>query len=277
MQHQILNIHSHPLTSYFLHNAFYLQSNHQAEEYFINPKGTVGINIILEGECTYIYDNHILTLPPVWVFGLIDKPLRSKISANYKAVGFRFKPEFFQMILKGKIPELKNQVIFLEDMMLATESEWLLNQFSICKNEWSMIEKFNTFLQRNLHNKPIEKRVEHALAKIRKGESGNIEKLSQDLNISTTRLRTLFYNHIGIAPKDMIKIYRLQRALKSGIGAQNNLTQLAYNLGYYDQSHFIHEFKEFLGMSPLKYFSNEKLTYDFYNFDRWRLSSFASK
>lgn len=274
MNHKLLNIHTHPLTSCFLHNAFYLQNNHKAEEYFINPKGTVGINVILEGECVYVYDTHTLSLPQVWVFGLIDKPLRSKISANYRAVGFRFKPEFFQMILKGKMPQLKNQVIALNDLMSATDSDWLLNKMSVCNNEWSMMEAFSTFLQRNLSIKPIDQRVEFALSKIRNGSACNIDNLSHELNISTTRLRTLFYNHIGIAPKELIKIYRLQRALKAGMDTHTNLTQLAYSLGYYDQSHFIHEFKEFLGMSPLKYFSNEKLTYDFYNFDRWRLDSF---
>jgi len=274
MQHKLLNIHSHPLTSYLLHNAFTLQNDQQVEECFIIPKGTIGINAVLHGDCTYVYDKCRLNLPKVWVFGLINKPLHSVLSTNYKAIGFRFKPEFFQLIMKKKIPDLKNQAIDLTDMISPYEAEYLLDGLRNAGNEFSIMEVFNRFLHRNLHNEKIDKRVEYSLARIRNGDTFNIETLSRELNITSTTLRNLFSNNVGTTPKELIRIYRLQRALKASTINYKNLTKLAYSLGYFDQSHFIHDFKDAFGITPLKYFSNQKLTYDFQHFDRWRLDSF---
>lgn len=276
MNYKLLNIHSHPLTSYFLEDAFILENEYHEEEYFMIPNGSIGIYAILQGEGAYMYGINKLKLPPLLISGLINKPLRSIVSKKYKAVGFRFKPEFLQLILKNRISDIKSQAVSLNDIVPDVSYEHFMESLIKAKSEYCIMETFNHFLHRNLHTDKLDKRVEYALSKIRNGKILNIGSLSNELNISSTSLRTLFNSKVGITPKELIKIYRLQRALKSQDLKEENLTQLAYSLGYYDQAHFIHEFKDTMGLSPLKYFSNEKLTFDFYNFDRLRVSSFVT-
>lgn len=122
----------------------------------------------------------------------------------------------------------------------------------------------------------IDKRIKYCLNKIRKSEINNIECLSKEINISSRALRTLFQKHVGVSAKELIKIYRFQKVIRSGLQNEQSLTSLAYTAGYYDQSHFIHEFKTMVGITPLKYFSNNRLTSDYYNFQRLRWDSFAS-
>lgn len=277
MKHQLLNIKSHPLTSYFLEDAFILENDQEKEEYFIVPKGLIGIYAIIQGEGAYVYKDYRLKLPRIFVSGLINKPVRSiLLNKNYKTYGFRFKPEYLQLIFKERIKEIRSEAVGLDYIIPASESNYFMECLQTAQNEYSILEACNSFLKRNLGVETVDKRIEYSLAKIRSGEINKIEKLSKDLNISSTTLRTLFNNHVGITPKELIKIYRFQRALKAGTLNEQNLTQLSYKLGYYDQAHFIHEFKDTLGITPLQYFSNEKLTFDFYNFDRWRVSSFES-
>lgn len=275
MKHQLLNINSHPLTSYFLEDAFVLESDQEKEEYFIVPKGLIGIYAIVQGEGLYVYNDYTLKLPQIFVSGLTNKPVHSiLLNKNYKTYGFRFKPEYLQLIFKERIKEFRTKAVSLDYLIPTSERTYFMESLQTAQNEYHIMEACNAFLNRNLYVETVDKRIAYSLAKIRSGEILNVDKLSKDLNLSSTTIRTLFNNHVGITPKELIKIYRFQRALKAGTLDEQNLTKLSYELGYYDQAHFIHEFKDTLGITPLQYFSNKKLTFDFYNFDRWRMDSF---
>jgi hypothetical protein len=66
----------------------------------------------------------------------------------------------------------------------------------------------------------------------------------------------------GVSPKQLSKIIRLQATLKM-IADDNfsSLTSVAYSGNYYDQAHFIKDFKEFTGVSPKEFYSeNLKLS-----------------
>ncbi|HTD40430.1 MAG TPA: helix-turn-helix domain-containing protein, partial [Mucilaginibacter sp.] len=63
-----------------------------------------------------------------------------------------------------------------------------------------------------------------------------------------------FKIYSGFSPKMYLRLTRLQNALKQ-YGHDKTLTQIAYECGYYDQSHFIHDVKAFTGYHPGFYFS----------------------
>jgi transcriptional regulator GlxA family with amidase domain len=58
----------------------------------------------------------------------------------------------------------------------------------------------------------------------------------------------------GFSPKLYTRIIRFQAAAKEYGMQYQSLTDIAYRCGYYDQSHFIHDFKEFSGFHPKEYF-----------------------
>jgi len=275
MNIRLLNIHSHPLTGNFLESAFVLENKSSYEEYFVLPNGTVGLYVILNGDGFHTENNHLQKLPSIGICGLNNRRRLNALSPKYKVLGFRFKPEFLQLFLKERISEFKMHFIDLHDLLHDT-ADSLHQKLAAAGDETKIMETINDFMSRNLWAEKIDSRLTYALQKIRKGEVHNIEELSRQLNISSTSLRTHFKINVGVSPKELIHVTRLQRALKSKIKKEESLTQLAYGLGYYDQSHFIHEFKDALGITPHKYFSNNNLTFDFYNFGRWRIDSFAN-
>jgi len=72
-----------------------------------------------------------------------------------------------------------------------------------------------------------------------------------------------FLEAIGMTPKRFINIVKLHNFLKhlNDKGGETNLTQIAYEAGYADQSHLIKEFKRHTGMTPRLYNDkSEKLT-----------------
>ena len=62
---------------------------------------------------------------------------------------------------------------------------------------------------------------------------------------------------IGVTPKRYCRLLRFQQVVAKTHGAKNlNWAELALVCGYFDQAHFIHEFREFSGVTPSAYHSN---------------------
>jgi AraC-like DNA-binding protein len=84
----------------------------------------------------------------------------------------------------------------------------------------------------------------------------SVDELSGKLNINRRKLERRFSEVIGLSPKQLSKIIRLQSTLKLLSKDPNySLTTAAIEGNYYDQAHFIHDFKEFTGLSPKQFFA----------------------
>jgi transcriptional regulator GlxA family with amidase domain len=84
-----------------------------------------------------------------------------------------------------------------------------------------------------------------------------VSQLADKLNIHRRNLERRFETAVGMSPKQLSRIVRLQSTLKLLEQKKySNLTSLAYESGYYDQAHFIKDFREFTGISPKSFFAN---------------------
>ena len=78
-----------------------------------------------------------------------------------------------------------------------------------------------------------------------------IRALNQQLNCSEKKLIRTFKNYFNLSPKTYLRIVKFRQALRQiHFAPFKKLTQIAYESGYYDQSHFIKEFQFFTEKSP---------------------------
>ncbi len=82
-----------------------------------------------------------------------------------------------------------------------------------------------------------------------------VSQLAEQTCLSTRQFERTFKTFSGFGPKLFSRIIRFQAALSEYGNQQKSLTEISYACGYYDQSHFIHDFKEFSGHHPKVYFS----------------------
>jgi len=78
-----------------------------------------------------------------------------------------------------------------------------------------------------------------------------IDELCDEAGISIRQVDRLFREHLGIRPKTFARIARFQNAiglLKKDPGC--TMADVAVRCGYYDQSHFVHDFRRFAGAAP---------------------------
>jgi methylphosphotriester-DNA--protein-cysteine methyltransferase len=83
----------------------------------------------------------------------------------------------------------------------------------------------------------------------------HVGALARELSISRDRLEKRFRHAVGTTPKHLASIHRLRRALQLCRG-KPSFSQVALDAGYFDQSHFIREFRAFTGDSPGRFFAS---------------------
>jgi len=81
----------------------------------------------------------------------------------------------------------------------------------------------------------------------------DIKTLASRYDVTPRYLQKLFLQYTGVTPKLYHKINRFQTSLKRIAKRDASLTSIAYDCGYFDQSHFIREFKSFTGITPSDY------------------------
>ena len=123
-------------------------------------------------------------------------------------------------------------------------SEWLINTTDHNDYEGDMIQVVKNIIETN-------------------GKT-SISNLVKSYNISERALERYFSKNIGLSPKFYSRVIRLACVFKLVQENSNNWAQLSYLGGFYDQAHFIKDFKKFTGEEPTKYGFSEKNMANFF-------------
>lgn len=83
----------------------------------------------------------------------------------------------------------------------------------------------------------------------------SIEGLCHEMGIGMRTLERLFQRHVGLGPKKLSRIYRLQSVVRAvTAGHRAPWHRLALRAGYFDQSHFVRDFQAVAGVTPGEFF-----------------------
>ena len=89
-----------------------------------------------------------------------------------------------------------------------------------------------------------------------------ISNLCNTMNISRQYFHQYFKEKIGLAPKSYAKIIRLRHTVDMIYNNKaKSQTQIALDMGYFDQSHFIYDFKSILNQTPKSFFKQKQFIY----------------
>jgi AraC-like DNA-binding protein len=202
--------------------------------------------------------NSYQTTPPVELWGQITQPLPIRSLGKNRMMGIRFLPHGAAFFLHEKADGFNNHVVDYRDIagkQVATLHQQLLE----AKTQSERITLIETFLLYNL-DRTAKKRndnvdlVGDVMCELNKQDFfENIETIASRYGISSRYLQKLFLQYTGLTPKLYSKIHRFQHSLRLVTKKETPLTSIAYDCGYFDQSHFIREFKSFTGLTPSGY------------------------
>jgi AraC-like DNA-binding protein len=135
------------------------------------------------------------------------------------------------------------ELAVLENSLTSTEDDKLC----ILLIEQFLLKRLTRLADYNL------KRIDMAIGLINSGE-GDAARLAEATCLSGRQFYRIFSEHVGANPKEFSRTIRFQRALHIlENNPQLSLTDLAYNCGYFDQSHMIKDFKAFSGYAPSEF------------------------
>ena len=87
--------------------------------------------------------------------------------------------------------------------------------------------------------------------------SASLTEMQQKLFVTERQVQRMFQKYIGLSPKLYCRIIRFNYIFKLAKEEKFSLTDLTHKAGYFDQSHFIRDFKNFTGEDPSKYCFSE--------------------
>jgi AraC-like DNA-binding protein len=198
------------------------------------------------------YDASNRILPEVYLYGQTITPIEFYIRGNFKTLGVCFYPYALKSIYGLNASELTDNCL---DITLLTAQ--LRDELVNANSTRRQIEIFVSYIAEEIKQKnpTLDGETEYALRQLITSKGiVSLKSLQQKLNLSERSLERKFSQQIGISPKLFSKVCQFQASLHQL--RQNNYTTLsdiAYDNGFADQSHFIRTFKTFAGISPLQF------------------------
>ncbi len=259
-----------------VHDMYEITTAESGMEYSTAPNGIVGISIILSGHSRILLDHGWQQTPAFSVYGLVKKPDVIQISPHFREIAIGFKPYFLQLLLKDSMAQIiRSGGVDANDIFNRFELEMLKEKISFSMTDFQIMAAVEEFILKQLHVSKVNARLLTAMNLVYDDGYASVKEIAERVNLSTTSIRNLFHEGIGRSPKEVMAIRRIHKILKYQPKPNSNLTTLSYQSGYFDQAHFIHDFRETMGMTPGKYFTDSTLAFDFYNFGRWKGNIFA--
>jgi len=180
-------------------------------------------------------------------------------------LGIKFKPAALAQLFDISMHELTNKVIALHDIhsleVKALESS--LNEYD---NHPQRISAIENFLMNKIHVAGHDTRVNKAIDKIFESNGMiTVARLCQFGGTSERQLERLFKKFIGLSPKFYARVIQFSYIFQVIQGQKEmNGSELGIASGYYDQSHFIKNFKAFTGEDPSRYFFDQPSLANFF-------------
>jgi AraC-like DNA-binding protein len=215
----------------------------EPENYRVLPDGCIDL----------LFDN--ISRPSGVIIGSMTKSVPVTLQPNARYFGVRFRPGGASSFLNISLKEIADTQLKLEDVWRNAYSEF--SDVMDNKQVKRQIETVENLLEKQLSNNAIGNRKVQAAITLLNAHDGNysVNMLSKTLEISRQHLNRIFTEAVGLNLKMFSRIVRLQAALECARRAPvNDWALFALETGYYDQAHFISDFKDLTGVTPTNFF-----------------------
>lgn len=226
----------------------------------IIPDGTM--KLIFHYGDTYKHHSksgEITVLPKCFLIGQLTKPYVIEPTGVTGSFVVQFKPNGFLPFTAIPIKDMENTAVPLHKLF-GEKGKLLGEQILNANHTAERIQIIEAFLFKELADKKTVDTIVKATIETIFSANGqfSVNQFSKENNVNRRQLARKFSSTIGLSPKQLAKTIRIQNTLKALLNEElTTLTNLAYENEYFDQAHFIKEFKEFTGLTPKEFFGDD--------------------
>jgi AraC-like DNA-binding protein len=228
------------------------------------PTGDMSLVINLYEDRTRIYDSNdhgkCKTLNGAIVVGAYSEFSVIDTAEQRSTMGAVFKPG-------GAFPFFKLPAGELQDTDVSLDTFWgaaaaiLRDQLLEARTPEAKFEVFERALSSRIVRPldPPHPAVRFAVGNFRRLPNRAVSSVTNQIGLSERRFIQLFAQQVGLTPKLFCRVQRFQGVLRRIARTRERIdwTQIALACGYFEQAHFIHDFRAFSGINPSTYVSNK--------------------
>ncbi len=267
-----LHIPCAPLSSFVASFYFYegFQPEHSVDCFL--PNGETEMIIDLTETPKYIYDRESLkeiqACHHVWVSGVRTEPICIPSGRDSRMMIINFKKGGAHAFYPIPLNELTDFVLDA-DLLFGSgigELRQMLLEAPTVDHMFLCVENYmNRLIRRKLNREVKDICVEFMINQLVHNPSQiTLDELCSRIGYSQKHLIELFKSRVGVTPKSYMRILRFQQVINE-IESLGDIDwqQISFTCGYFDQSHFIRDFKSFSGFTPSVYLKqkNDSLNY----------------
>lgn len=194
------------------------------------------------------------------VLGPASKKGTLKTTGEVFLAGFRFLPGLLPNALGLSSAQIKNKLIYFNEIKVAGRFEPLINRLIGAKTEKSILKIMNQLCLE------LSRLIEYpdtdiaASVSLMIGSGGRIREsaLVEKLTIGIRQFQRKFLERLGISPKEFCRLIRLHNSTRELATGNSDQFEVLVNAGYYDQSHYYREFKKLIGILPTAFVTRQK-------------------
>lgn len=257
---------SFPLDTY-IERIFYFEGftpAHRMDRFL--PDGNTEIILDLSENPQYIYDNETLAevqaCRQAWVSGVRTRPITIPSGRGSRMLVVAFKKGRAYPFYPQPMSELTDRVVSA-DLIFGLTIADLRDQLLAAPSIEHMFRLIEAFLLRQAGEAlpaGVDARcVAYAVARITtEPDRAGFQQLNEQVGYSQKHFINLFKKQVGLPPGQYMKIMRFQKAiLEIETAGSVHWSEIALRNGFYDQAHFIHEFKSYSGFTPGEYLTKK--------------------
>ncbi len=225
-------------------------------ETLVLPHAGLVLAIPFRGHISFQKDNITHKISTITLSGIRKTFRRFKYEKCTGNILVTFSATGMSAFLKIPLNELFEQYHTGDTFFKASETDDLKDKISSATNNLQRIAIVEQFLSAKLIAPQRDLVITHALNEINLHRGLiNIQSLAAKLAISQDAFEKRFRKKAGATPKQYSSIIRM-KSIVASVQQKSVLsfTALGYEFGFYDQSHFIKDFKSFTGQSPKDFF-----------------------
>ncbi len=229
---------------------FVVSEMEQESEYKVFPSSGLVSGFQYRGQLATVKNSTESNLSSAGITGISDSYKIFKNSADIGTILIFFTETGFTHFASPPANELFNLSISLDDIFDKSSISETEEKLSVATTDKQRIEIVEQFLISQLKDIQTDKLVMEAVKLIHNSNGTiRIKELNEILHISQSPFEKRFRKVVGTTAKKFASIIRFNTVLDN-LNETKTLTEIGYNSNFFDQAHFIKDFKQFTGETP---------------------------
>lgn len=229
---------------------FVVSENELESEYKVFPSSGLVIGFQYKGELSTIWNNTESKLASAGITGISNEYKLFKNSNDIGTVLIFFTETGFTHFSSNPANQLFNLSISLDDVFDKNSVAEVEDKLAAASNDKQRIKIVEQFLITQLKNVETDKLIVDAVKLIYQSKGTiRIKELNEKLFISQSPFEKRFRKVVGTTAKKFASIVRFNSVLND-MNETKTLTEICYENNFFDQAHFIKDFKQFTGDTP---------------------------